>query len=175
MCIERLRDDFYGGLGRSVGDRDGEAKQTFVHVPNPDLEMAGHVPGDEAPILFRRGGMYYLLVGSGYCDCKMGATTWVYTAPHPLGPWTLQGNIGYAPDGSPVTKAQQRDVFRVDAPPGSGQEATYVWVGNNFIPGEGGPGTCTNGGLLYWSPLAFRPDGSIAPMAYNATASWPLP
>ena len=88
MCIERLRNAYYGGLGRGVGGRGRgrEAKLTFVHVPNPDLAMAGHVPGDEAPILFRRGGMYYLMVGLGCCDCRMGATTWVYDGATPARP-----------------------------------------------------------------------------------------
>ena len=168
MCVERLRDDFYGGLGPSAA---------VVHVPTPDLRIPGNVPGDEAPIMFRRGSLYYLLMGSGCCDCKGGGTTWVYIAPAPLGPWKLQGlqNIGYAADGSPVTKAQQRDVLRVDAPPGSGAEPTFLWVGNNFIPGEGGAGTCTNGGLLYWWPLRFHTNGSIAQMAWNDSVSFPLP
>ena len=29
------------------------------------------------------------------------------------------------------------------------------------MPGEGGEGTCTNGGLLYWYPLQFGSDGRI--------------
>ena len=60
----------------------------------------------------------------------------------------VQGNVGEAADGSPVTRAQQRSVFAVD-PPGGG-EPTLVHLSNNYVPGDGGAGTCTNEGLLYW-------------------------
>lgn len=166
FCIERLDESFRGGLG---------ARSRVAHVPTQSILQPGGVPGDEAPILFRRGQLYYLLMGSGCCDCKGGATTWVFSAADPLGPWTRQArNVGVGADGWPVTKAQQRDVLRVDGA-GAGAEPTYLWVGNNFIPGSGGPGTHINGGLLYWSPLAFLANGTIEQMAYSETADFPLP
>jgi hypothetical protein len=150
FCIEQLDETFTAGTG-------------LVHhapmVENKDI------PGDEAPILFRRGGTYYLLEATGCCGCKGGSTTYVLTADHPLGPYTLQGNIGEAADGSPVTKAQPRSVFKVPAP--GGGEPTIVHLSNNYVPGEGGEGTCTNGGLLYWYPLQFGSDGQLRNLTWR--------
>jgi hypothetical protein len=66
--------------------------------------------------------------------------------------------------GSPVTRAQQRDVFRVES-------GGLVWVGINYIPGSGGAGTCTNAGLIYWWPLEFD-ERNISQMEWNATVSF---
>ena len=69
-----------------------------------------------------------------------------------------------------VTKAQQRHVFRAGGPPG---DPVYVWLGNNYVPGAGGAGTCTNEGLLYFSPLRFAANGSIEQMEWREKVSFP--
>ena len=58
-------------------------------------------------------------------------------------------------------QAQQRAVFKIPAPNNSTQ---YVHLGNQWVPGRGGEGTCSNGGLFYWWPLQFTTDGSIVPI-----------
>lgn len=152
FCIELLDDTFTRGTGK------------VAHVPMVLSNRTGAVPGDESPVLFRRHDTYYLLEASGCCGCKGGSTIWALTASHPLGPYSLQGNVGEAADGSPVTKAQQRTVFPVAAPNGG---TTFVHVGNNFVPGAGGVGTRANAGLLYWYPLAFGADGALEPLQWR--------
>ena len=41
--------------------------------------------GNEAPILFERKGLFYLLFGHICCFCQQGSGALVYTAKHPLG------------------------------------------------------------------------------------------
>jgi|TARA_B110000977_G_scaffold131713_1_gene167789 hypothetical protein len=44
----------------------------------------------EAPAMFERSGIYYALFGHCCCFCYQGSGMFVFTAPHPLGPWTQQ-------------------------------------------------------------------------------------
>jgi hypothetical protein len=104
-----------------------------------------------------------------------------------MGPYTLQSppNIGEAADGSPVTQAQQRAVVMLPGVGGgtststtststTSTDATYLHVSNNWVPGNGGQGTCSNGGLLYWYPLQFAPDGSIRNITWEDTVQFEL-
>ena len=43
--------------------------------------------GNEAPIVFLRNGVWYLLYGPTCCFCHEGSGLVVLTAPHPLGRW----------------------------------------------------------------------------------------
>ena len=157
FCIEQLSEDFTGGTG----------KTTRVIAMDPTIK--GHPKGDEAPTLFKRNSLYYLTYASGCCGCKGGSVTWQHTSASPLGPWT--SGVLLTPNG-PVTRAQQRSVFTVPKPDGSLQ---YIHVGNQWVPGRGGAGTCTNGGLLYWWPLSFMANGSIVPIrAFNKTATFQM-
>lgn len=157
FCIERLTRDGLGGTG----------EHSTIQAIDPLIH--GHPDGDEAPVMFKRGGLYYVTYASGCCGCKGGSIIWAYWARHPLGPWYLQGTL--TPSG-PVTKAQQRAVFRVPSPTpagfiGSLQHYTYIHLGNNWVPDQGGEGTCTNGGLLYWWPLNFSQNGSISDIEWK--------
>ena len=150
FCIEKLRrGDWAAGTGET---RTVEAM---------DPKIPGGIPGDEAPVFFARGGRFYLMYGSGCCDCKGGSNSWVYSAAQPLGPYTRQGDVGTDPHtGAPVTRAQASAVFRLA--PQDETVSTYMWVGNNFVPGDGGEGTCTNHALLYWWPIHFFMNGSVS-------------
>lgn len=147
FCIEELTPDYLGGTGRTA------------RVTAMDPKIKGHPDGDEAPTLFKRQGLYYLTYASGCCGCKGGSVTWQHTSRSPLGPWTVDGVL-LTPNG-PVTRAQQRAVFTV---PGSGGQLQWIHLGNQWVPGNGGEGTCSNGGLLYWWPLHFAANGSIVPI-----------
>ena len=166
FCIERLDPTFTHGTGQ-------HAKAPMIML-GPNGTFADAVPGNEAPVLFRRGGTYHLLEASGCCGCKGGSTIFHLTAPHALGPYTYQGQVGAAADGSPVTKAQQRSVFAVASP--TGGEDTYIHLGNNYVPGRGGAGTFTNKGLLYWYPLQFDPHNSttLLPLKWQDTVSFDM-
>jgi hypothetical protein len=47
----------------------------------------------EAPALFKRNGIYYALFDHCCCFCFQGSGIRVYTAPSPLGPWTVQAGL----------------------------------------------------------------------------------
>jgi hypothetical protein len=106
----------------------------------------GPLPGPhlvEAPALFRRGAVYYSLLGGCTCMGLYGGGVAVLTAPSPLGPWrnvtaTLDPGcpmerqsscfeMGPGAVCNPVTQAQQNYVVRV--PLAGGGEA-YVWTGD---------------------------------------------
>ena len=155
FCIERLD----GGATRGTG-----ATAVIPAIPRGPP----YPQGDESPVMFRRGDTYHVTYATGCCGCKGGSVIWAYTAAHPLGPWTRQGML--TPHG-PVTRAQQRSVFTV--PDGKGGES-FVHLGNNWVPGEGGPGTCTNGGLFYWWPLQFDAAGKIEEIHWSDAVSFEL-
>lgn len=51
----------------------------------------------------------------------------------------------------------------------------YIHLGNQWVPHNGGAGTCTNEGLLYWWPLEFTNDGNIVPLKeFKSTVSFEL-
>lgn len=75
VCIERLNADFLGGTGETTS------------LTTLDPLIPGGIPGDEAPVMFKRDGVYYVMYGSGCCACKGGSNVWVYASPAPLGPY----------------------------------------------------------------------------------------
>ena len=71
VSIEMLTDDDYT-------DSVGSSSSSGAVSPS----------GNEAPIVFLRSSVWYLLCGQPCCFCHEGSGTVVLTAPHPLGPWT---------------------------------------------------------------------------------------
>ena len=69
MSIERLTDDYTDSVGSSSSSG------------------AVSPSGNEAPIVFLRNGVWYLLYGPTCCFCHEGSGLVVLTAPHPLGRW----------------------------------------------------------------------------------------
>jgi len=55
----------------------------------------------EAPVLFQRGANFYAMFGWCCCFCRQGSGAMVFTAPHPLGPWSLASSAE-RPDGDVV-------------------------------------------------------------------------
>lgn len=51
--------------------------------------------GNEAPLLFRRKDIYYVLVASLCAACPQGSEVSVETAPTPLGPYSFAGEINH--------------------------------------------------------------------------------
>ena len=77
----------------------------------------------EASAFFRRGSTYYLSTGALCCYCKLGSTAVVYTAQHPLGPYTAQANLSQA------MRSQQTDIARfID---GEGEEQ-FLYRGDGW-------------------------------------------
>ena len=71
MAIERLTPDYLSSTGATTG----VFPVYFV----------------EAPVMFKRSGIYYAVFGHCCCYCLQGSGGLVWTAAHPLGPWSLQG------------------------------------------------------------------------------------
>lgn len=133
--------------------------------------VATEVPngGVEGPSMFARAGVYYLTAGVGCCACRGGSNVVVYTAPKPLGPWTLLGDVGsnstagHAFDKhSPfnyVTRAQGSAVVRVPAAGGADGAAQYLWLGNAFVSSP-----ARDSDLLYWTVLEFNDSAPGSPI-----------
>lgn len=47
----------------------------------------------EAPALFKHKGTYYASISNTCCYCAQGANVTLYSAAHPLGPWTSPGTL----------------------------------------------------------------------------------
>lgn len=81
MAVERLSDDYLRSVAVSASPSNvssGVFGNIFV----------------EAPALFKRNGVYYALFGNCCCFCGHGSGIGVYTASHPLGQWSYNGNVG---------------------------------------------------------------------------------
>jgi hypothetical protein len=163
MAVEELTPDYLASTGRTSG------------IFGPYFV--------EAPIMFKRAGVYYSMFGHCCCFCAQGSGGYVYTAPAPLGPWTLQApaaeaDVVCAPPpppsaargaGSPtpgqgclyngsdevaVTKSQASYVVRVPTPNGT----VLLWAGDRW--GQS-PDGLKGHEPQYWAPLAFLSDGRV--------------
>jgi len=133
----------------------------YLHTPKPS----------EGPVFFKRGGLYYILPGTGCCGCRGGASIYVFTATAPLGPYTFRGEIGSNQTAaapldahSPynyVTRAQASSIVAVPSSAAPGAEVQYLWLGNQWVTSTE-PGRPRNHDLLYWTVLNFTANGSIA-------------
>jgi hypothetical protein len=162
LSIQRLSANFSAPEGKAVD------------IPNG---------GVEGPAMFERAGVYYLLAGLGCCACRGGSNVVVYTAPSPLGPFKLQGDVGsnrsqafdaHSPTNY-VTHAQQTKVIKVAAADGSTQ---YLWVGNQWVSNSAGPAGQwgpRNHDLLYFALLQFDSHGRILQLEYSPTCTLSLP
>lgn len=146
----------------------------YVHslAATDPSKSSGFLPGItfvEAPTLFKRNGMYVAIVAHCCCFCKAGSGAIVYTAPHPLGPWSQQAGgaqVGRLPSGLSVSAAQQNDVFVVKAPDGTEQ---YVWYGDNW---QSAPDHIKAHDLQYWTTLNFTSTGAIEQFVHSDTCSF---
>jgi len=119
----------------------------------------------EGPAMFKRNGIYYLLVGAGCCACIGGSNILVYASHSPLGDFAFQSDVGtntsqfFNPYSrlNYVTHAQQTKVFPV---PNVSGEIQWIWLGNQWVTSSelGNP---RNNDLLYWDILSFNASGTI--------------
>ena len=77
MSVERLTPDFYSSLGAA-------ASSGAIGASNV-----------EAPMFFKRGGLYHAVFGQCCCNNAAGTQNLMdYTASTPLGPYTARGLVG---------------------------------------------------------------------------------
>lgn len=147
----------------------------YLRSTNETLGVFGD-PFVEAPVLFKRKGVYYALFGKCCCFCAGGSGVGVYTAATAAGPYTKHQNIGCPtepqgtcgcsstpdPDRScaamkSVTMAQQNFVIQIP-PTHPGEETQFLWTGDMWQSACRIHGlNCVKGwDLQYWSPLSWN-------------------
>eukprot|EP00040_Diaphanoeca_grandis_P012692 m.64310 g.64310 ORF g.64310 m.64310 type:complete len:374 (+) comp23412_c0_seq1:69-1190(+) len=124
-------------------------------------------PTVEAPAMFKRGDIYYLLFDRLSCFGPQGSGAVVYTATSPMGPYTAQGNINrYGPFRESqlsfiIIPAQQAYIAQI--------KGTYIWIGDlwdSYVS----PGTGRNVKAYdyqVWLPLEFDAGGNISKLVWQ--------
>ncbi len=137
ITIEKLTPDFQDSLGSNASS--GKISPS----------------GNEAPIVFFRKGIYYLLFGPTCCFCSDGSGSSVYTASSPLGPWTSQ-KYDLNPKswwlGSRTIKAQESFAIQT----GGGD---VVYVGDRWTSA---PDHLKGHDFQFWMPLTFNDTATPA-------------
>ena len=151
--------------------------------------------------MFKRFAVYYLLVGAGCCACRGGSNVIVYTAPAPLGPWTLQRDVGsnsthghtfdaHSPwnyvtrasaprtffckqNSKPLNVPQAQQTKVVAVPDAEGRQQ-FLWVGNQWVTSTEA-GAPRNNDLFFFAVLEFADDGNITQMQWAESATLHLP
>lgn len=104
---------------------------------------AGHVQPDEY--------IYVLTFAPLCCFCVEGSTTLVYSAKHPLGPYTVWGApLGNAP------AAQQNFLF---THPKLQNGSEILWAGNRWGSDPVHNPPHFDNSLMYWTPLTLKSPG----------------
>jgi beta-xylosidase len=182
MSLEQLTPDFLSSTGKVA---------TIVGQPSPGLFPNYFV---EAPTFFKRNGTYYVLFGHCCCFCYQGSGLFVYTAPHPLGPWSAQagGNIACGATSVPTSPhwmAGNWDGVGAMPTPGQGcqfanasqtsvtrsQQNFVIQVptaGNNTLyiytgdRWQQAPDGLKGHDPQYWMPLTFDASGNVLPLSW---------
>ncbi|MDN3550686.1 family 43 glycosylhydrolase [Mucilaginibacter aquaedulcis] len=140
IVIEKLSPDYLTGTGQHVKSvTDGKT---------------------EAPALFKRKGIYYMVYSDPNCGYCSGTGASYRTAKSPLGPWSAGKKIsdnscGGQPSFVSTFKLNSETVFLF---------GSDLW--NNAAKNE----ALAN---FYWAPLTFAADGSINPLVCGETAVFP--
>lgn len=140
IVIEKLSDDYLTGMGKYVKSvTDGET---------------------EAPALFKRNGIYYVVYSDPNCGYCSGTGASYRTAKSPLGPWSAGKKIsdnscGGQPSFVSTFKFNSETIFLF---------GSDLW--NNAAKNEAQAN-------FYWAPLTFAVDGSINPLTCGQTVILP--
>ncbi len=118
---------------------------TGIHVKNI---TAGKT---EAPALFKRKGIYYLIYSDPNCGYCSGTGASYRTAPSPLGPWSEGIKIS---DNSCGGQPSFVSAFKLPS-------ATIFLFGSDLWNNAARNEAQAN---FYWAPLSFSNDGAIKPM-----------
>jgi len=169
----------YTCIGENYTVHVEKLTEDFLHATGQTSQPL--TDGVEAPVLFRRGNLYYGLCGPRCAFCPEGSEVQVFTATSPLGHFTTeqQANINSRNQSTaqptnngpiklagnyPIVSAQQTWVAKIPTANGT----MYLWMGDRWQ-------SCTDGfkghDFQYWAPLKFSDDGRILPFN-DATRFW---
>ena len=143
--VEKLDDHFYNALPSPA---------------TPTLSPSSN----EAPVLFKRRGWYYLLYGHTCCFCKGGAGARVLVAPHPLANWTdtkVELNPRKAWSLSEhVIPSQNNYVFEAHVTPGGSDVngTEYIFTADMW---SSAADALKSHDRQFWAPLRF--DDTVSP------------
>ena len=110
--------------------------------------------------MFKRGSVFYYLTGHGDCVGAMGSDALVFTAPHPLGPWSadaatnINPNIG-TNEGAGAKFAVPSQMFNVFTITQADGTNAYVYFGLGW-PSNATIDKCRQ----LWIPLSFEANGT---------------
>lgn len=145
VCVERLTPDYLGVTGAT-----SEVLAT----------------GCEAPVLFRRGNLYYVLTDAVCPACPQGSGAQVLSSTGPLGPYRVRSNINrQSGNGAPILPAQQTWVARIPTPDGP----VFMWMGDRW---QSAPDGIKGHDFQFWVPLEFGPDGEL--LSLKDSARWQI-
>jgi hypothetical protein len=157
VSIEKLTDDYHDTLGAAASTGPISPKN------------------NEAPIMFERQGLYYLLFGNTCCFCSHGADSQVFIANSPMGPWNSSGvdinpKKRIAAQENFVIRARGRVAYAADVPmgemPGKSEEGIYseiyIYTGDLWTSAED---KLKSHDRQFWAPLRFDGAG-IEPMEW---------
>jgi Glycosyl hydrolases family 43 len=149
IAVEKLTDNYLGSTGQVVAPIAGNS---------------------EAPALFRRNDLYYLLFDNTCAICAAGSGVRVYIAKSPLGPFVYKGNINRLGSKSrelrspwtfpgtgredAIVKAQQAYIAKLPGKDGD----IYIWMGDRW---HSAPDGILGHDFQYWGVLSFDSDGMI--------------
>ena len=145
MSIERLTPDYLGSTLQSTGTSWGE-----------------NYPA-EAPVLFKRNGLYIAMFDTNCGFCKQGSGAAVHVSNvSALGPFVHTGrNINRFANGTTIIKGQQAGVWQM--------ESTLVWVADLW---QSTPDGVKGHDLQYWGPIEFDSQG--VPLPLKQVESWTI-
>merc|ERR1719273_697713 len=87
---------------------------TGIKKPTKTIHLPGQFSCNEAPIMFKRNGYYYIFYSLCCCYCKMGSPIFAIQSRNPLGPYYPAGVL----DSIHYHRKQPNHVFEVNTPDG---------------------------------------------------------
>lgn len=108
----------------------------------------------EAPAMFKRNGLYYVIFGNTCCFGPEGADARVFVADAPLGPYRRIGDINRDDAGRIIVPGQQTDIASIPTARGT----VHLWMADLW---GSRPDGIKGHDLQYWVPLEFNADGTI--------------